>query len=69
VYSVNPGATRTAMRAAAVPDEDPAAVPSPDDVTPLFLRLAHPDAPEASGARLDARDWLGQDPWAGLRPG
>jgi len=67
VYSVNPGATRTPMRAAAVPGEDPATLPSPDDITPLFLRLAHPAAPEPSGARLDARDWLGRDPWAGLR--
>lgn len=69
VYSVNPGATRTPMRAAAVPGEDPSTLPSPDDITPLFLRLAHPDAPEPSGARLDARDWLGCDPWAGLSKG
>lgn len=66
VYSVNPGATRTPMRAAAVPGEDPATIPSPEDIAPLFLRLAHPDAPEPSGARLDARDWLGRNPWAGL---
>lgn len=68
VYSVNPGATRTPMRAAAVPGEDPATLPSPDDIAPLFLRLAHPMAPEPSGARLDARDWQGRDPWAGLAP-
>ncbi len=67
VYSVNPGATRTPMRAEAVPGEDPATIPSPEDIAPLFLRLAHPDAPEPSGARLDARGWLGRDPWAGLR--
>jgi len=66
VYSVNPGATRTPMRAAAVPGEDPATLPSPEDITPIFLRLAHPDAPEPSGTRLDARDWMGRDPWAGL---
>lgn len=68
VYSVNPGATRTPMRAAAVPGEDPATVPAPEEITPLFLRLAHPGAPEPSGARLDARDWIGRDPWAGLSP-
>lgn len=67
VYSVNPGATRTPMRAAAVPDEDPASIPGPVDVVPVFLRLAHPDAPEASGEKLDARDWIGADPWTGLR--
>lgn len=68
VYSVNPGATRTPMRAAAVPDEDPTDLPSPEAVTPLFLRLAHPEAPEPSGARLDARDWIGRDPWTNLGP-
>lgn len=66
VYSVNPGATRTPMRAAAVPGENPAGLPAPEEITPLFLRLAHPDAPEPSGARLDARDWIGRDPWANL---
>jgi NAD(P)-dependent dehydrogenase (short-subunit alcohol dehydrogenase family) len=69
VYSVNPGATRTPMRAAAVPGEDPATLPSPDEIAPLFLRLAHPEAPEPSGSRLDARDWRGRDPWAGLGEG
>jgi NAD(P)-dependent dehydrogenase (short-subunit alcohol dehydrogenase family) len=69
VYSVNPGATRTPMRAAAVPDEDPASLPSPDDIAPLFLRLAHPDAPEPTGAKLSARDWMGRDPWEGLGGG
>jgi NAD(P)-dependent dehydrogenase (short-subunit alcohol dehydrogenase family) len=66
VYSVNPGATRTPMRAAAVPAEDPAALPRPEDITPLFLRLAHPQAPEPSGAQLEARPWIGRDPWDGL---
>lgn len=66
VYSVNPGGTRTPMRAAAVPGEDPATVPAPADIAPLFLRLAHPAAPEPSGAVLDARDWLDTDPWSGL---
>lgn len=68
VYSVNPGGTRTPMRAAAVPDEDPETLPTPGEVTPLFLRLAHPAAPEASGAVLEARDWIGRDPWEGLDP-
>ena len=67
VYSVNPGGTATPMRAAAIPDEDPATIPTPDDVAPLFLRLAHPFCPEPSGSKLDARDWLDADPWEGLR--
>ena len=66
VYSVNPGGTRTPMRAAAVPDEDPATLPTPADIAPLFLRLAHPLAPEPSGSKLDARDWIGRDPWEGI---
>ena len=66
VYSVNPGGTRTPMRAAAVPAEDPTTVPTPADIAPLFLRLAHPRAPEPSGAILDARDWIGRDPWDGI---
>jgi len=69
VYSVNPGGTRTPMRAEARPDEDPATVPSPDEVAPLFLRLAHPGAPEPSGAVLEARDWIGRDPWEGIARG
>jgi NAD(P)-dependent dehydrogenase (short-subunit alcohol dehydrogenase family) len=67
VYSVNPGATRTAMRAAAAPAEDPTSLPTPEQITPVFLRLAHPAAPEPSGSQLDARDWRGRDPWEGLR--
>lgn len=69
VYSVNPGGTATPMRATAVPGEDPASLPTPRDVTPLFLRLAHPAAPEPSGSALDARPWIGRDPWEGLDPG
>jgi NAD(P)-dependent dehydrogenase (short-subunit alcohol dehydrogenase family) len=66
VYSVNPGGTRTPMRAAAVPDEDPATLPTPDEIAPIFLRLAHPSCPEPSGAKLEARDWIGRDPWDGI---
>ncbi len=66
VYSVNPGGTRTPMRAVAMPEEDPATLPTPADIAPLFLRLAHPLAPEPSGAKLDARDWVGKDPWEGI---
>ena len=66
VFSVNPGGTRTPMRAVAVPDEDSSSLPTPNDIAPIFLRLAHPAAPEPSGTRFDARDWIGTDPWAGL---
>ncbi len=63
VYSVNPGGTRTAMRAAAVPGEDPLTLPTPTEIAPIFLRLAHADAPDPTGSQFDARDWIGSDPW------
>lgn len=69
VYAVNPGGTRTPMRAEARPDEDPTTVPAPEEITPLFLRLAHSAAPEPTGARLDARHWIGRDPWEEFGPG
>ncbi|MFQ5966802.1 MAG: SDR family NAD(P)-dependent oxidoreductase [Acidimicrobiia bacterium] len=63
VYSVNPGGTRTPMRAAAMPEEDPDTLPGPSDITPIFLRLAHAACEEPSGAQFEARDWIGHDPW------
>jgi NAD(P)-dependent dehydrogenase (short-subunit alcohol dehydrogenase family) len=66
VYSVNPGGTATPMRAEAMPEEDPATLPDPADIAPLFLRLAHPGAPEPTGSVLEARDWIGRDPWDGI---
>lgn len=58
VYSVNPGATRTPMRAAAAPEEDPLTIPSPQDISPIFVRLARSDADEPSGGQYNARDHL-----------
>jgi len=43
VNLVNPGATRTAMRAAAMPGEDPRTLPTPDEIAPAFLGLAVED--------------------------
>lgn len=40
VNLINPGPTRTAMRAEAFPGEDPETVKTPDDVTDLFVELA-----------------------------
>ena len=37
---VNPGAVRTSMRAKAYPGEDPMSLPSPQDVTEIFVELA-----------------------------
>ena len=42
VNLINPGATRTGMRAAAMPGEDPSTLPDPEDIAPAFLDLASP---------------------------
>ncbi|GJE26441.1 SDR family NAD(P)-dependent oxidoreductase [Methylobacterium organophilum] len=39
---VNPGPLRTAMRAAAMPGEDPQTLRTPDDLAPHLVRLASP---------------------------
>ncbi len=57
VNTVNPGGTRTAMRAAAYPEENPMALPSPDDVTPVFIYLASDEAVGVTGRAFDARGW------------
>jgi NAD(P)-dependent dehydrogenase (short-subunit alcohol dehydrogenase family) len=46
VNSVDPGATRTAMRAQAAPGEDPTALPHPSEVGAKIARLAWPDVTE-----------------------
>jgi hypothetical protein len=56
VNIVNPGRTRTAMRAAAYPGEDPATLKAPDAVVPLFVDLAAPDC-KVTGQRFDFEDY------------
>ncbi|MDG9928886.1 MULTISPECIES: YciK family oxidoreductase [unclassified Pseudomonas] len=53
--SVNPGATRTSMRAQAYPGENPANNPSPEDIMPVYLYLLGPDSKGANGQALDAQ--------------
>ena len=57
VNSVNPGATRTAMRARAYPDEDPNKLPTPEDVTDVFVYLASDASAGVTGTALDAQEW------------
>ncbi|MBZ0164936.1 MAG: SDR family NAD(P)-dependent oxidoreductase [Notoacmeibacter sp.] len=46
INSVNPGATRTSMRAQAMPGEDPSALPEPAEVAARIVPLASPDLAE-----------------------
>jgi NAD(P)-dependent dehydrogenase (short-subunit alcohol dehydrogenase family) len=52
--AVNPGGLRTAMRAAAYPDEDPATLPHPSSVVGPFVAIAEGADP---GPRIDAAQW------------
>lgn len=40
---ISPGPVATAMRAKAMPGEDPASLPNPEDLTETFVQLALPD--------------------------
>lgn len=54
VNCVNPGATRTAMRAQALPGEDPATLPHPSEIAGRIAALADPSLTE-TGAIFDVR--------------
>ena len=56
VNSINPGATRTAMRMVAYPGEDPNTLPSPETIMPLYLYLMGPDSHEVNGQALNAQE-------------
>ena len=43
VNILDPGATRTAMRAKAMPGEDPAILPAPEELAPLVAEMLSPD--------------------------
>ena len=58
VNAVNPGGTRTEMRAQAYPDEDPLTLPTPAEITGVFVYLASSDSLGVTGKSFDARDWL-----------
>ena len=53
---INPGATRTAMRAKAYPDEDPKILPTPEQIMPAYLYLMGDDSLALNGASIDAQD-------------
>jgi NAD(P)-dependent dehydrogenase (short-subunit alcohol dehydrogenase family) len=53
--SINPGATRTDMRAQAYPAEDPTNNPTPEQIMPVYLYLMGPDSKGINGQALDAQ--------------
>lgn len=53
--SVNPGATRTDMRAKAYPGENPLVNPLPQDIMPVYLYLMGPDSVGINGQALNAQ--------------
>ncbi|GLS84151.1 YciK family oxidoreductase [Paraferrimonas haliotis] len=55
VNSINPGATRTKMRASAFPAEDPATLKTAQDLMPLYLYLMSDDAVDVNGQAIDAQ--------------
>ncbi len=55
VNSLNPGATRTRMRQAAFPGEDPATLRTADDIMPTYLWLMGADSRGHTGERFDAQ--------------
>ena len=55
--SVNPAATRTAMRAAAYPAEDPMTVKTAEELMPLYLYLLGTRHKGEHGELFDPRTW------------
>ncbi len=55
VNLVNPGPTRTDLRALAYPAEDASRVAPPERITPTYLYLLGPDAAGVSGRRFDCQ--------------
>jgi NAD(P)-dependent dehydrogenase (short-subunit alcohol dehydrogenase family) len=56
VNILNPGATRTRMRAKAMPGEDPATLPTPEDIAPLIVQMLSPGW-EKNGELVNYREW------------
>lgn len=65
--AVNPGATRTTMRASAEPEEDPMTLPSAETIAEAFLRIAAKDPAEINGQSIDCRP-LVADLWQPKKP-
>lgn len=55
VNSINPGATKTEMRAKAYPAEDPTSLKTPQDIMPTYLFLMGDDSLATNGQALNAQ--------------
>ena len=55
VNCINPGGTRTQMRAYAFPSEDPMKLKTPQEIMPLYLYLMGEDSIKESGISFDAQ--------------
>ncbi|ECF7505091.1 YciK family oxidoreductase [Salmonella enterica] len=55
VNCINPGGTRTSMRASAFPTEDPQKLKTPADIMPLYLWLMGDDSRRKTGMTFDAQ--------------
>lgn len=55
VNAINPGGTRTSMRASAFPGEDPDTLKTPLDIIPLYVYLMAPEGVEVHGQCIDAQ--------------
>lgn len=55
VNIIDPGATRTSMRAQAYPGENPAQNPAPKDIMPVYQYLLGPDSLGVTGQRFKAQ--------------
>ena len=58
INMMNPGGTATGMRSLAFPGENPATLPTPEDIVPAFLSLLS-DSCSHHGALLNARSLAG----------
>ena len=55
VNAINPGATRTNMRASAFPAEDKDNLAKPEDIMPLYVYLMNEDSAKVNGQNLNAQ--------------
>lgn len=55
VNCINPGPTRTRMRAQAYPAEEPSKLRTPEELTGAYLYLLGPDSKGVSGQRIDVQ--------------